>query len=39
MQASEEAVLSGAREEAARSGGASDEPVVEHFEVALDATA
>ena len=38
MAASEEAVR-GLREDAARSGGASDEPLVEHFEVALDTMA
>ncbi len=35
MKASEEAVA-GARERAARTGGAESEPEVEHFEVALD---
>ena len=38
MEASEEAVR-GLREDAARRGGASREPVVEHFEVALDTMA
>lgn len=38
MEASEEAVK-GPREAAARSGGASGEPAVEHFEVAFDTMA
>ena len=38
MDASEEAV-SGPREDAARRGGASGAPVVEHFEVAVDTMA